>query len=551
MSWCGSVCDYADETFVDPVEDLANEAVEWADENMVDPIEDAAAEFWDYATSGAEELWENVEEFGQALAQAAEKVAHEINGKWDEFTEKAGGLLSDLLEGLEDGWNRLVNTLEEWGQWVKEQVDTAVEWLKRSADAVADWFVEELIPWVVSLIRLPWVIAKLIGGLIALATCWLASKFTEPEEVKVIKAITDKHPRVLEDFRIARLPVEQKYVVFSDIHMYPKGDFNFYESNGNANIHRASLAQYAALGYHVIDNGDIEDFWMRDCAIHENIADVADNLPYPYHYEAYTQQASLSACQAHAVRIFLDNVETYALIDNSFVAHGKYTRAIGNHDDVWDSDDMLPIFDFVYRTPVVAHDYVLLDNTTSHLGGQTEVVIAHGHQSDIWNMELCNWAGKAITDFWSTLTVGTFGLTRKIKNFYREKSEWEADLRGSGFNDELHRMEGFGFTQSLDEVELYEELEGIYGNDPVQPHLILGHTHDVKDEPGVPDFVYKDQWNWLEYSNCGTTGMWEGLVICLELEYPAVRAVAWYAGADGSLQRDDLNTYRYGDVYLK
>jgi hypothetical protein len=546
--WCGSVCEFADENLADPVEDAVNDAADWIDDSIVDPIQDTASDVWDFATSAAEDLWNNVQDFQQQLAKAAEKLAGEIEEKWEEFTAKTTNLLADLWEGLDKAWDGLVNTLEEWGQWVKEQVDSAAEWLAGAAEAVLRYVVDEILPWVVSVIKLPWVIAEFLGGLLALAVCWIASRFTQPEEVKVIQAITDHHPRTLEDFRIARLPVEQKYVVFSDVHMFVNGDFNFYQNNRNSEIHQSLLSKYAQDGYRLIDNGDVEDFWMRGGSARGHILDVADMLPFPFYYEAYGVQAALGALQAHAANIFRDNSATYGLVNQLYVASGGYARTIGNHDDVWSRDDMAPLFDLVYQAPVVANDYILLDDSST---GETKVVIAHGHQSDIWNMELCNFAGKAVTDAFSTLTEVSLGLVGKVKKFYRAKSEWQSDLAGRGFDDELHRMEGLGLTQSLDEVELHDQLERVYGDSPRQPYLILGHTHDVKDDAGVPDWMYSDQWTWREYSNTGTTGMWEELVVCTEVQYPDVRPVAWYLRSDGSLQREDLSSYTYGDVYLK
>jgi hypothetical protein len=539
---CGSVCNLAEETFVEPVEDLWKDAEGYVEENFVEPLEDLANETWDYITATAEDLWEDVEGFAERLEEIAENMADRIEQEWEDFKEKASDIVADLLDGLEAGWNNLINTLEDWGEWIKEQVDSAVEWLKNSAEAVFDWFVEDLIPWVVSLIKLPWVIAKLIGGLIALGICWITSKFTQPEEVKVIQAITEHHPRVLDDFRIARLPVEEKYVVFSDIHMFVKGDFDFYNNNRNSAIHQWLLAKYTNDGYHLIDNGDIEDFWMRGGSIRGHILDVADILPYPYFYNAYINQSASSALQLHAFNIFIDNPATYMAVNDGFVAQDRYTRTIGNHDDVWDNEDMLPVFDIVYDSPVVAHDYILLDNSQTN---ETEFVIAHGHQSDIWNMQLCDFAGKAVTEAFCALTELSVGLIGKIKKFYETRDKWESELQGNGFDNELHRMESLGFKQSLDEVELYEELEDIYGNSLRQPYLILGHTHHVKHNAGAP-------YTWYEYSNSGTTGMWEEIVFCLEINNRKVQPVAWYTDSTGAILRQELSAYRFGgDCFIK
>lgn len=548
MSWCGSACDWVEDNIVDPVDEAVDTTVDWVDENIVDPIEDVIEETYDFASELGEDFLDGVEEFAEKIAEVAGEIQERIETAWDDMTTAVGDVLSRLWEGIENAWNGLVHTLEEWGEWLKEQVDSAVDWLLSSAEAVLKWFLDDLVPWVVSLLRLPWVLAKVLGGLLALGTCWIVSKFTQPEEVKVIKALTDHHPRFLEEFRLERRPVEHKYVVFSDIHLFVNGDFNFYRNNRNGDLHRWLLAKYAADGYHLIENGDIEDFWMRGGSIRGHILDVADVLPWPFHYEAYSNQAAWSAMQAHAVNIFMDNAETYALVDSLYVAKDRYARTVGNHDDAWDGEEMLPLFGLVYRNPVVANDYVLLDNSTT---GETEVIIAHGHQSDIWNMRLCDYAGKLVTEGFSVLTEASMGLISKAKKFYVTREEWNAELSDMGFDNELHTMEGLGLKQSLDEVELYKNIEEIYGNSPRQPYLILGHTHNVKDDAGVPDYMYRDDWNWKEYSNSGTTGMWEEMVTCLEMDYPDITPIAWYFSQDGTVQREVLASYRYGDVYLK
>jgi hypothetical protein len=545
MSWCGSVCDWVEENVIEPVEEVVEDATEFVEDNIVDPVTDVVDEMVD----ALEEGFEDLQDLAEALAEVAVKVGEKIAEAWDDLKEGASDFLSSLWDGMQDAWSSLVDTLEEWGEAIKEGVDAAVEWLKNAAEAVLEFVVDEVIPWVVSLLMLPWIIVGLVGSLIALSICWLTSKFTAPEEVTVMKAITDHHPRVLEDFRILRLPVEDKYVVFSDIHLFVNGYYNFYQNNGNGDIHKWLLSKkYGPEGWYLIDNGDVEDFWMGGGSVKTQILDVADELPYPYYYQAYATQAAWSALQVLAVGIFNDNAATYGLVDTQFVAKGRYARTVGNHDDAWDRSDMLPLFDIVYRRPIAAHDYILLDDSST---GETRYVLAHGHQSDIWNMRLCDFAGKWATQALCVLTDVSFGQFSKLKKFYRDRDDWEAELNGHGFDNELHDMEGLlGLRQSLDEIELYEDLEETYRDSPIQPHLILGHTHNVKDHAGVPNYMYKSEWNWREYSNTGTTGMWAECVTCLELDHGTVTPVLWYLSDDGSVQREPLSSYRYGDTYL-
>ena len=126
---------------------------------------------------------------------------------------------------------------------------------------------------------------------------------------------------------------------------------------------------------------------------------------------------------------------------------------------------------------------------------------------------MCNFAGEAITKLFSTLHELTFGELNKITV---SKDKWESEWKGKGFSNELieiNLLEG----ESFDEYDLYE---GIYGyNDAMRgtPSLILGHTHHPKSEAGIPFYI---NWHEGEYSNSGTVGMWEGIVVGLEIESP-------------------------------
>jgi len=168
-------------------------------------------------------------------------------------------------------------------------------------------------------------------------------------------------------------------------------------------------------------------------------------------------------------------------------------------------------------------------------------------------MKLCDYAGKVFTNAGSALHMLSLGaLGNKI--FYRKREDWEDALIGSdavGFKNELSNMGVLELQNRVDEVRMYKDLENIYGDSERQPHLIFGHTHNVRDRAGVPDWMYRDEWEWDEYSNSGTTGMWEDIVFCLEIEYPDVRAVAWYLDNNDVIRREDLTSYRYGDVYLR
>lgn len=266
-------------------------------------------------------------------------------------------------------------------------------------------------------------------------------------------------------------------------------------------------------------------------------------LPWPYLSEAFEASAFRSANMIHALNVFMNNATTYATIRASFHNKNWYTRLIGNHDDVWADLDMEPVMD-VFYPGIDVNDYCTLENAGT---GETEVILSHGHQSDIFNMPMCNFAGKAVTNLASVIHELSFG---EWNLFCKSKEEWMDEWTDKGFQNELQEMDLLEFA-SFSEYDLYKDLEDIYGDSPRQPYLILGHTHSPKDNAGVPDFMFSDHWNWNEYSNSGTVGMWEEIVVGLEVEHPDVRVVAWKKEPDGAIKDHTLRSYRYGDTYLK
>jgi hypothetical protein len=132
----------------------------------------------------------------------------------------------------------------------------------------------------------------------------------------------------------------------------------------------------------------------------------------------------------------------------------------------------------------------------------------------------------------------------------KSKEKWTDEWAYMGFLDELQETNLLE-TVSFNEYDLYKSIENTYGGNPKQPYLILGHSHNPKDNAGVPNWMYSDQWNWNSYSNSGTAGMWEDVVFGLEVEYPDIRVIAWKKDSDNTIKSYKLKDYRYGDTYLK
>lgn len=521
------------ETIIDTAEDVADavtgaaeEIGEWVDDEIIDPAFDAAGDAIDWVEDAAEWTEDRIEDTWEAIADGAE------------------GIMEDFSELVKDAWDSATDAIDDAWDWVTEKVDDAIDWCIAAAEKVYEFVVEEAIPFIISLVELIPTVIMALGALLVLPLCYLYKEIFGEEESTILEGISAHESRLMEEFDVARLPAGQKYVVFSDLHMYTAGDLDFFNNNGNSELYQAALTHYAAPGnsYHLIELGDIEDFWMRGGSAMEAIFSISDYLPWPYMSASFESAACLSANQLHALNVFAHNQKTYGLVKRLFHSKKRFTRVIGNHDDVW-SD---PSFDFIMQLQypnLVVNDYATLEKQD----GETEAIMAHGHQSDIFNTPMCNFAGKAMTDLASKIHE----LSRGEWNmFSKAKESWEADWSGHGLPDELQDTNLLKQV-SFSECALYKDLENIYGNSFRQPYLILGHTHRPKDNAGIPDFILQDSGNWNEYSNSGTAGMWEGVVFGLEISFPNVTVVAWRYDSQGCAKRHTLKEYRSGDTYLK
>lgn len=362
--------------------------------------------------------------------------------------------------------------------------------------------------------------------------------------ISIIEGLETHEERLMEEFMVARLPLNKKYVVFSDVHMFVGGDFDFFNKNGNSLIYEAALRFYSNQNYHLIENGDIEDFWMRGGSSTGLVTVITDYLPYPYYSGTFEENAYRSANQIHALNVFINNARIYGVIKNSFYNQARYTRLIGNHDDIWADPEMGFVIQNIYPG-IQMNDYCTIDFQDS---GEAALIIGHGHQSDIFNTAMCNFAGKTLTNLASQIQELSLGH----KNlFYKPKEDWEDEWNTNGFENELTEISIFNHV-SFSEYNIYKDLKKIYEDKPFhQPYLILGHTHQPKDSAGIPNFMYQDEWDWDKYSNSGSVGMWEEIVFGLEIEYPDIRVIAWKKNGNNTISKYELKSYTYGNVYLK
>ena len=223
-----------------------------------------------------------------------------------------------------------------------------------------------------------------------------------------------------------------------------------------------------------------------------------------------------------AVKIFDNNADVYQVIRNLFHDTGRYVRLLGNHDDVWRNGDYLQGLQVMYPGLKV-FDYAFIGNygtVPPTYGNSPKCIVAHGHQVDAWNNSICRASGEAITEAASGIPSLAASVT--------ERSDWEEKLNGHGFNNELSES-----MLSIDEVEFYETIESDFRNHPYVPNFILGHTHKGLKDPLIPNWMFRNEWRFEEYTNDGTAGRWEQFIWCATVENGTVNLHGWTWGSDG------------------
>ena len=520
MSWCGCVCD-AVEDAAEWVEDQVDDAVD----TVVDAVDDAIASVGDFFEDVGEWVESAVEDVGQFVSDVAEAVwdwiTETASSIWDWIKKVAGQIWEWTAGALQDAWDWARDAASDAWDWISDTASTVLDTLCSVWDAIVDFVEEKVVPFLLDVL---WVLTH-IDDLIVAGVLGLLCLITEQDEKEydLIEGLFLLDQEALADRKVVFLSDQAKYVIFSDIHLFIAGDpLDRFRQIGNHELYQVVLASYFADGYTLVENGDIEDLWMRETTLGEaQLDEVTDVLGWPFG-DMIEQDYEKHRIRSQAVKIFDNNQDVYQTIRNLYHNTGRYVRLLGNHDDAWRSGDYLPGLQIVYPG-VEVYDYALIGNYNSQppvYGNTPKVIIAHGHQLDAWNNSICRAAGAAITESVS----GIPSLAANVK----ERSEWEQELRGLGFKNELSED-----IASIDELEFYETIEDDFGNYPYVPQFILGHTHAPLDDPQIPDWMSRDEWNFTEYTNDGTAGRWEQFIWCATVENGIVGLHGWTWDADG------------------
>lgn len=365
-----------------------------------------------------------------------------------------------------------------------------------------------------------WALAKTLVGMagapiLAGIVAWRATanhRRAKADMVPFARRITGELPS-----DAVELDATTPVVVTSDLHRCIAGPRDLVGMQDCRELYLAMLHWYADRQYRLVENGDVEDFWMVGGSAWGATYDLL-RLTGAALGDA-GRHLRLATYRAHLDRIMAANAEIYDTVARRFVIPGRYVRTVGNHDDVFADP------------PVARHLSHLLGGATVtswvRLVGPegVEAVITHGHQVDGWNAPGRDWIGKLAS--WLADTIGDLPVAGRPAPLDSPDRTREL-IGGQRSNQLLAVHERFGVNSSYDSLDEELLFEALRAQDRPHPWLLLGHTHAPVLEPRSRT----GRW-WEQYANSGY-GIGNGLVTALEWPGGAAprrpRLVAWCWG---------------------
>ena len=330
--------------------------------------------------------------------------------------------------------------------------------------------------------------------------------------------------------RIERLDATEPVVITSDLHRCISGRLDFVGQQDNSALYVAMLEWYADAGFGLIENGDIEDYWMVGGSTWGALYDVlrltgaavVGRLGDPIRRATYRN---------HLERIIANNAPTYRVIRERFASAGRYHRTVGNHDDIYGDDRMAAVLsDLVGGVSVV--DWIALDGPDG-----SEAIITHGHFADGWNApgratlgKLSSWVADIVRDIPGPPSPDDLPSPRSTRTL----------LSGRRSNSLLRVDATFGANSSYDSLDEELLFDAAGGANERAAWFLMGHTHFPVFEP-----LSHSGARWWRYVNSGN-GLGAGMITAIEWaggDGPREpRLVAWCWG-DRDEWRDTLDGF--------
>jgi hypothetical protein len=350
---------------------------------------------------------------------------------------------------------------------------------------------------------------------------------------EILEAVMAGSPAAFPLARVQRIDAGGRWFVSSDLHRAPAGHLDWPGRQGARDVYDGALDHYAAAGWGLIENGDIEDFWLAGGSAYGVCYEIGRMVAalLPDRVGAVLRDAIV---REHLRRIVANYHATYGRVSTGFHAEGRYVRVTGNHDDCYEDPPACAAL-AEHLPGLVPCDFAVLEH-----GGEAVGLVFHGHQTDAWNgPALPNHIARFTTSLGAALhdqCAVALAPGLPTPGDSRHLLEGRARNRLTRVNGLLGANTGL---DSLDEVLVFESIRGAWGR-PGEPDLdagpwvILGHTHIPLAAPAHP----VDGGRWLRYCNAGSgithqviTGVeWDGT---LDPRSPDVRLVGWVGDGPG------------------
>jgi len=320
--------------------------------------------------------------------------------------------------------------------------------------------------------------------------------------------------------RVGRIDARSRIFISSDLHRGVAGASDWPSIQNTKGVYETALEHYGAGEWSLVENGDVEDFWLVGGSTYGVVYDVFRMVTalLPHHRRHELRHHLYGE---HLRHIIDNNRGIYDRIDQMFHRYGRYHRLVGNHDDCYLDERVVDHLRVVHEG-IDMHDFLVLDSPEGPVA-----VLIHGHHTDSWNSPERAGLGRFTTSMASAVADVPF-LSINPGTPGRDESE---RLLAATHTDELTVLNpALGFNSdlyTLDEGLLHDAFE--HHTSAFSPQLLLGHTHLPVSKPSAPGGGR--QWN--RYLNSGD-GVHHELITGLEWDgasnpaAPEVRLVAWH-----------------------
>ena len=347
-----------------------------------------------------------------------------------------------------------------------------------------------------------------------------------------IEATIAGDPSPLPAGPVLRLDGRRPWLITSDLHRCVPGRVDWPARQRTKDLYPQVLSHYAERGWGLIENGDVEDFWMTGSSGRDTAYDVARTLGAVT--SAVDRTLETEALGSQLDRIVANNERTYQVIRDRFLADGRYHRTVGNHDEDLALPDMAERLAEHLPGVEPAGTILLVDPGAGRTAAEvrelsdTMAVVTHGHLTDSWNGPGYSALGRAIT--WLGLGLDQLAAARSTDSLPDEEAV-DRLLEGRGRNRLVTLDPRFGGNRRFDSLDEERLFAALARDEPEDgwPWMLFGHTHYPMLCPTSRDGTP------IRYANSGT-GVLDRAVSALEWDPgrgTPVRLVLWLDTPEG------------------